>query len=340
MIYSKFQRFLTVIMVIVLLACFAGPEAGAQDKKTDVAAVITSIKGKANVLPHRSEEWKGAREGDFLYEGDKIKTAAGSNVSIAFLTGNEISINEKSVFTIVINEEGERGIKNAIEIEIGEIFSRVKPGTIKFEMRLPNAVASVRGTEFNGRVRKNGLTTITVYKGIVEVSNKFGKVLLEKATRTTVKANKAPMPPVKVDIGVKPPEWRKGMETKGALQFNVDSEEKIAGIPFEAVIKVYSLTGKFDSEFNGEISLISDSPWTDFSVDGKAWGVKKAKINGGKTKILVKNANKGVVLIGVSGAGLRAAVRKINFSLPPERTLLLRIEDEEGEKTLKLKFER
>ncbi|MCJ7646787.1 FecR domain-containing protein, partial [bacterium] len=151
------------------------------EEKTNVAAVVTSISGTLLILPYKSEKWVEAGKGMFLYEGDQLKTGPNSKAGITFANGIELKINENSTFTIQITEE--REMKNAIDLLIGEIFSKIMVEGVKFEMHTPVAVAAVRGTEFNTKVKEDKLTSFLVYKGIVEVWNELGSVTLTKAKR-------------------------------------------------------------------------------------------------------------------------------------------------------------
>lgn len=189
-------------------------------KKTNVAAIITEVVGSLYVKPFKDEKWGIAEKGMFLYEGDKLKTDSKSKAAVTFVNGIEVKLNNSTEITIEISEDM-KGIGNEIDLLLGEIWSKViKEGT-QFEVQTPQAVAAVRGTEFDIDVRGNGITMVMVYKGTVEVANDFGKVNVKKNSKTIVQSNEAPQPPITIDESEKK-DWHltefEGEEEKEVLE--------------------------------------------------------------------------------------------------------------------------
>ncbi|MFB0526073.1 MAG: FecR domain-containing protein [bacterium] len=305
-----------------------------------MAAIVTSISGTLKVLPYGTEEWTEARKGMFLYEGDQLKTGANSRAGITFANGIELKINENSTFTIQITEE--REMKNAIDLLIGEIFSKIMIEGVKFEMHTPVAVAAVRGTEFNTNVRKSGLTTVLVYKGIVEVWNELGSVTVTEAKKTVVQPNQAPQPPQEVDLELEPG-WQKEVEIKGSLNIELESSEQVVGLLFGLTIEALDSKGDRNLDFEEGVILNSTSGTVEFSIDrGRSWRTFPARVmlKRGWAEVMLKDSRSEKLTVSATYPDLDSAIADINIVSAKEKDLILKIRDEEGEKTLRLKFKR
>jgi len=309
-------------------------------EKTNVAAIVTSVSGTLMVLPYGTGEWIEAKNGMFLYEGDQLRTGPNSRAAITFANGIELKINENSTFTIQITEE--REMKNAIDLLIGEIFSKIMVEGVKFEMRTPVAVAAVRGTEFNTKVKKDKLTTFLVYKGIVEVWNELGSVTLTESKRTVVRPKEAPQPPEEVDLKLEP-KWQEEVEIKGSLKIELGSFEQTAGILFGLTIEALGSDGNRNFDFEEEILLTSISSTIQFSLDGgNSWRTFPARVvleRGGK-EVMLKDSRSEKLTVSATYSDLGSAIVDINIVPAKEKDLILQIEDKEGTKALRLKFKR
>jgi len=329
-----------IVVLFLLVFSFSQMHTVRAQEKTNVAAVVTSLSGTLLILPYKSEKWVEATKGIFLYEGDQLKTGANSKAGITFANGIELKINENSTFTIQITEE--REMKNAIDLLIGEIFSKIMIEGVKFEMHTPVAVAAVRGTEFNTRVREDRLTSFLVYKGIVEVWNELGSVTLTKAKRTVVRPNQAPQPPEEVDLELEP-QWQEEIEKKGSLKIEPESSEQVASLPFELTIEALDSDGNRKGDFREEILLTSTSGTIQYSLDGgKSWGTFPARVilEGGRGEVMLKDSRSEKLTVSATYSDLDSAISDINIVPAKEKDLILQIEDKEGKKNLRLKFKR
>jgi len=336
------KEFLVLPMLVLILFVFSFSHIHIcwAEEKTNVAAIVTSISGTLLVLPYKTEKWVEARKGTFLYEGDQLKTGPNSKAAITFANGIELKINENSTFTIQITEEKE--MKNAIDLFIGEIFSKVMIEGVKFEMRTPVAVAAVRGTEFNTKVKEDKLTTFLVYKGIVEVWNELGSVTLTQAKRTVVQPNQAPQPPEEVNLELEP-KWQEEVRIEGRLRIELESREQVASLPFGLSIEALDSNGNRKVDFAEEILLTSTSGTIQLSLDGgKSWGIFPARValEGGGREVMLKDSRPEKLTVSATYSDLDSAIGDINIVPANEKDLILEIKDKEGNKTLRLKFKR
>lgn len=134
------------------------------------AASIRNMSGDVQILSPGETQWKTLLIGEPVPNGSEVKTAADSSIEI--MAGrHRITIREKSQAT-VNDEEGSTFIK----ILFGRLRAKVaKLGRRQtFSVRTPAAVASVRGTEFECHVGKDGETKVDCFEGAVSVGDVAG----------------------------------------------------------------------------------------------------------------------------------------------------------------------
>lgn len=79
----------------------------------------------------------------------------------------------------------------------------------QLEMRTPQAIAGVRGTQFLVNVEADGTTTLTVLEGTVEFSdlNEKKTVVVGKNQRSVVLPGGLPAEPISIDVERIPIWW-------------------------------------------------------------------------------------------------------------------------------------
>ncbi|RLD14345.1 MAG: hypothetical protein DRI22_03350, partial [Caldiserica bacterium] len=169
-------------------------------------AVLDDFSGRVLVYVSKDKKWVGAKKGMELTENDSINTYDG-NATIFLIDGSKIFIKENSI----LNLRTITGGKREFDLFIGKVRAKVKellPGA-KFIIYTPQAVCSVRGTDFEVEVFEDEKTKVKVYDGIVGVmdSEKLGKeVLVKKGEETLVVRGKPVFPakPIEEKIEKKP----------------------------------------------------------------------------------------------------------------------------------------
>ena len=168
-------RAATIVLVIV----FASQISAAQE----AVGEITKVSGIAKLD-------RGAKELDVasalpVAVGDKIRTSSNAQVSVTFKDGSKLELGESSSFTVdQYAITGSRRTKALIALwggHLHSIVSVVVGDAPNFEVHSPNAVAAVRGTNFEtafieGRPCPEDrscmrYTTVGVSRGVVAVSN-------------------------------------------------------------------------------------------------------------------------------------------------------------------------
>ncbi len=173
----KVKKIISSILLIAIFSfSFAVARIAAATKKQDVAAMVTQIIGKMEVMKAGDTKWQKAKTGMFLAQGDKLRTGKRSKAAIMFSNGAEVKINQSTEFDI---ESSEAGKSDTARITRGQATCALrarKGGNMSFSVKTPVAVVSVRGTEFDTEVSGTGETTVLVVRGVVRFENEFGGV--------------------------------------------------------------------------------------------------------------------------------------------------------------------
>ena len=167
-------------LLFALVSLCLAPEVWAQT----VAGSISAISGSATI--QRGGTTIPAAYGTKVNVGDRIVTAATSNLTITLTDSSQIELTDSSNLTIDDNTLNANGTRASTKLSLlsGLVRSLVRstPGTPpNYEIHTPNAVASARGTDYDvdhiTGVTDNhykGCTEfshVSVYQGLVEVYN-------------------------------------------------------------------------------------------------------------------------------------------------------------------------
>lgn len=131
------------IMIISLTLCVFGVEP---------VAFIKNIQGSANVK--NSSGIQPAKQGEYLFSGDKIETDKSANIGISFNDGTHISIGPESVFVIddYLFEPSQKKFHFDVSLPKGKVvFESGKIGKLapkKVRIKAPQGIIGIRGTKF------------------------------------------------------------------------------------------------------------------------------------------------------------------------------------------------
>ncbi len=134
-------------------------------------AVVSNNRGLVQIL-QPDGTWKNISPNTILKDGDQIRTGDG-RVTITLSDGSTVGLAPHSLFKY---KEIEGGF--GIELLVGKIRAWVKRYRHKFEVRTPNVVVAVRGTDFIvDYSAEMNITKVYLYEGLVDVDNLHGKTL-------------------------------------------------------------------------------------------------------------------------------------------------------------------
>jgi len=202
-IISPTARALGVVLFSFATLCVV-PPAWAQT----VAGSISALSGTATI--NRGGASIAAANGAKVEVGDRLVTAAGSNLTVTLTDGSQIELTDSSTLTIDEETLDATGARASTKVSLlnGLVRSLVRttPGTPpNYEVHTPNAVAAVRGTDFDVD-HETGVqdskfpgcsefSHVAVNEGIVEVSNPTNptapKVEVKKGHKVTIPCSAA-----------------------------------------------------------------------------------------------------------------------------------------------------
>ncbi|MEI8092679.1 MAG: FecR domain-containing protein [Spirochaetales bacterium] len=183
----------TILTALVLLLSFG---LAAQE------AVFKDVKGKVE-YQLAGKAWSPAKVGDSIPAGTLVSTGFKSTASLSVL-GSLISLKPLTRLSLDELVKSETGTKTSLKLLSGKVKAEVRPKTAandqEFEVKGPNATASVRGT---------GLDTdgesILVNHGEVEFTNNFGiNRSVQGGEFTTSGSGPSVSPPVSVKPAAAP----------------------------------------------------------------------------------------------------------------------------------------
>lgn len=161
------RYFKPILFILLSLALVSSISFAYWDK-----AEIISIEGDVTVLPKGRVDWIKAGIGMALREGDRLKTGADSQCSLAFdrRKKNSVGILENSDVIVLLKE------KEKIEIIEASLYAKLLgiPIGSEFEIKTPTAVCGARGTGLGVKGDKDN-TEASAYKNDIYVKNEAGE---------------------------------------------------------------------------------------------------------------------------------------------------------------------
>ncbi|OQA91437.1 MAG: FecR protein [Elusimicrobia bacterium ADurb.Bin231] len=323
---SKTVKILAFLFSLMAMANFC--------KAAQRAAIVTAVKGDVQILPYQSASWKNAKIGDFLFEGDTIKTLKKGQAAITFTNGTALRLNKNTEFTVETSAKIE-DIGTQIKMKIGKLWSKVRPKT-KFSINTPVAIVAVRGTEFETDLT-SGRLDLSVFSGIVNLKNNQGEVNVNEGQKTSVTGGNAPETPTPLTYT---PDWQEDLETKNSLKIETGQQVFEAGAVNNINITVLDKDGKIDETFSDKIFLKSDIPGIMFSSNGKQWEQDiKLETSKGTATVQIKSMNPGIFNITATANNTEPGIIKVEVAKPQTKNIKLKIDTEKGAKEeILLKF--
>ncbi|HNK58991.1 MAG TPA: FecR family protein [Leptospiraceae bacterium] len=143
-------------------------------------------------------DWKNVEKNQKFLENDVVRTKEKSSAEIEYLEQplTVIQVREKSIIKL------EKASERSLDLRLGNIFLKVlnqnETDKIKYRVKTPSSVASVRGTEFYVSVDKQETTLLGCYKGLVDVNAQNITVKVPAGYGTKVVKGQPPLEPFKL----------------------------------------------------------------------------------------------------------------------------------------------
>jgi len=153
----RFSAFASVLV-------FAAQDLGAHE--------LTTVAGDVWVAPAGGKEARAVK-GQHLDAGAKIRTGKDGSAEIQLDNGSVLQVRPNSSMSLSANKR-QLEKKSSVVLFFGRLWSKVTTSTTgetNFEVKTPNAVCGVRGTQFETAVGDDGSTRVRVSEGKVGVGD-------------------------------------------------------------------------------------------------------------------------------------------------------------------------
>jgi len=192
--FPKWQQVLALFLCYLLSPLSIAVPQGAGGQ---AAGQITAL------IPTASRNGAPAKIKDDVHWNDVIKTERSGRARISLTDGSILSVGSNS--ELKITQHDATAQQTQLELNYGKVRNRVvaltKPGA-KYQVKTPNAVAGVVGTDFHIEFNPStGVTTIVVYSGTVVVTG-FGQTVTVQAGQMVTVTQNGISPPQPTPPGV------------------------------------------------------------------------------------------------------------------------------------------
>ena len=227
------------LRVTAVAALLLASQAHAQER----AGVVTTLEGKVTVSRASLPAPAPLKFKDDIFVQDRISTGPNSVARILLSGRAVVTVREHSVVTIT-----EVPGVSTVDVAAGRAAvavarEKMRPGDL-VEVKTPNAVAGIRGTVIVAEVFDANRSTITVLKGVIDVTRlDGGRATIVNALQRVTVADQAPVSaPQKIslddanrlrdDFRVAPPRATPTAAVEAITQAEVDRATKLlVGIP-------------------------------------------------------------------------------------------------------------
>lgn len=158
----------------------------------DSSAEVISVQGQGQIRSASDTTWKSAQVRQKLYSGDSARTGDASRMAIMFSDQTQLRMSQNTQMRIG-NIGSTQNQVTLIKLEAGRSWVQSKAIPDHLIMETPAAIASIRGTDWEMEVDKDGRSRLTVLHGRVEFSNDQGQVSVGSNEQAIAEKGKAPV---------------------------------------------------------------------------------------------------------------------------------------------------
>jgi Flp pilus assembly protein TadD len=162
-------------------------------------AEIVDLIGRGDFKQAQAGDWHQASIRQQLDGGAYVRTGDLSQMAVLLRDHTQLRLNQNSI--LQIRELAAGGTPTRLDLSAGRAWMQAKsrPAAASggqppaLEIRTSNAVAAIRGTDWDIEVAPTGNVTLTVLSGEVDLYNDFGRVMVAANQQAYVEAGKAPV---------------------------------------------------------------------------------------------------------------------------------------------------
>jgi hypothetical protein len=145
----------------------------ADDSDSDAPVVATAVAMEGHAQLSDNGGWTEIALGQLFSEGDRVRTDEDSSLHLILADGSSLVLGPNSDATLKAMGDGSAGSKTIIQLASGilnTMVEKLKSGSI-FEVDSGDAVAAVKGTDFEVQRSADADATVTVNEGTVNLGD-------------------------------------------------------------------------------------------------------------------------------------------------------------------------
>lgn len=161
-------------------------------------AEVVSLVGRGEARRDTAQDWRAAVIRERLEGGSFVRTGDFSQMALLLHDQTQLRLNQNSM--VQLRQIGADATPTTLELKVGRVWAQAKrrtPGSSEaapaVTVHTPNAVAAIRGTDWDLAVDEDGSATLTVLSGEVEFFNDLGSVRVLPNEQATVRPGQAPV---------------------------------------------------------------------------------------------------------------------------------------------------
>ena len=130
---------------------------------------ILSVKDKVEVSNDK-KKWEDVVAPLIIQSGTWIRTGSTASATIVLPNKTQTKIARNSEILLKSKEK-----KAEVQLSLGKLWSKTNKKGSKLKIKAPNAVASIRGTEWVVEVNSEGVSSLAVLEGNIELASNSGE---------------------------------------------------------------------------------------------------------------------------------------------------------------------
>ena len=141
-------------------------------------AVATLVWGQVRFIPVKEKRFRSLRANTILLPGDVLDVGTIGRVELILDNKSVIRLFERTKFTLQEYSGQREKSRSRFKMTLGRFWANVSTLLAQdrgFELNTPTAIVGVHGTIYNSVLRTDGLMTVEVYNGEVEVRKSAGE---------------------------------------------------------------------------------------------------------------------------------------------------------------------
>ena len=163
------------VLSVAVLA--TGMPAVAAGSATKGVGKIASVQNQVETKQSAAAGWTPSTAHEELFDHDRVRTGPSSRAAIMYSDQTLHRLSEKSEIEILPPSAGNPGLLRVIS---GDHYFSSRTPKDYGRVETPTVTAAIKGTEFVVEVSEDKTTKITMLEGVVEASNSFGSLTVER----------------------------------------------------------------------------------------------------------------------------------------------------------------